>query len=97
MISSPVNRLNDERAMHERQDNDYQQTISALQKKIAEMIKQHTKAVDEIKRELHQERQSNQKQINARPISVPEFVQVDIALFSLTPSPSFSSDGSVRE
>ena len=40
------------------------------------MIKQHTKAMDEIKRELQHERLLAQKQLSARPISIPAFVQV---------------------
>jgi len=68
--------LNQERTLHAKQENEYQQTISSLQKKIADMIKQHTKAMDEIKRELHQERLSAQKLVTTRPICVPEYVQV---------------------
>jgi hypothetical protein len=70
--------LDRERAESVRQENDYQQTISSLQKKIAEMIKQHSKAMEEVKRELQHERLNTQKQLNARPISVPEFVQVSV-------------------
>ncbi len=69
-------RLNEERALHTKQENEYQQTISSLQKKIADMIKQHTKAMDEIKRDLNQERLSAQKRATTRPICVPEYVQV---------------------
>ena len=68
--------MNEERALHSKQENEYQQTISSLQKKIADMIKQHTKAMDEIKRDLNQERLSAQKRATARPICVPEYVQV---------------------
>lgn len=68
--------MNQERAIHAQQENEYQQTISSLQQKIADMIKQHTKAMDEIKRELHQERLSAQKLALKRPITVPEYVQV---------------------
>jgi hypothetical protein len=75
--------LNQERALHTKQENEYQQTISSLQKKIADMIKQHTKAMDEIKRELHQERLTAQKRVTSRPICVPEYVQV-LILFSLS-------------
>ncbi len=78
-----VYRLNQERALHAKQENEYQQTISSLQKKIADMIKQHTKAMDEIKRELHQERLTAQKRMTSRPICVPEYVQV-LILFSLS-------------
>jgi hypothetical protein len=70
--------LNQERIVHAKQENEYQQTISSLQKKIADMIKQHTKAMDEIKRELHQERLTAQKRVISRPICVPEYVQVFI-------------------
>ena len=73
--------MNQERALHTKQENEYQQTISSLQKKIADMIKQHTKATDEIKRELHQERLSAQERLTTRPICVPEYVQVCIHLF----------------
>lgn len=59
-----------------KEENEYQQTISSLQKKIADMIKQHTKAMDEIKRDLNQERLSAQKRQTSRPICVPEYVQV---------------------
>ena len=76
MLCSTDHRLNEERALHVKQENDYQQTISSLQKKIADVIKQHTKAMDEIKRELQQERLLAQKQLSARPISIPAFVQV---------------------
>jgi hypothetical protein len=69
--------LNSERTLHATHGNDYEQTISLLQKKIADMIKQHTKAIDEVKRELHHERLTIQKQLAARPITVPEYVQVD--------------------
>ena len=40
------------------------------------MIKQHTKAMDEIKRELHQERLKSTKRSVPIAIGVPEFVQV---------------------
>jgi hypothetical protein len=72
--------LNQERALHTKQENEYQQTISSLQKKIADMIKQHTKAMDEIKRDLHQERLSAQQRVTTRPICVPEYVQVFFTL-----------------
>ena len=68
--------MNQERALHTTQENEYQQTISSLQKKIADMIKQHTKAMDEIKHDLHQERLSAQQRVTVRPICVPEYVQV---------------------
>lgn len=68
-------RLNEERTLHGKQENEYQQTISSLQKKIADMIKQHTKAMDEIKRDLHQERLTAQKRVSTRPC-VPVYVQV---------------------
>ncbi|UJR09139.1 hypothetical protein I4U23_013386 [Adineta vaga] len=71
--------LTQERALHTKQENEYQETISSLQKKIADMIKQHTKATDEIKRELHQERVSAQERLTTRPISVPEYVQTDLS------------------
>ena len=45
------------------------------------MIKQHTKAMDEIKRELYQERLSTQKRITSRVICVPEYVQVRFIIF----------------
>lgn len=70
-------RLNHERNEHAQQENESQQMISSLQKKIAEMIKQHTKSMDEIKRELHQERLAMQKQLAIKPISIPQFVQVE--------------------
>ncbi|CAF1253495.1 unnamed protein product [Adineta steineri] len=72
--------LNQERQLHTKQENEYQQTISSLQKKIADMIKQHTKAMDEIKQDLHQERVSAQKRTTTRPICVPEYVQTDLSL-----------------
>ncbi len=75
-----IYRLNQERALHTKQENEYQQTISSLQKKIADMIKQHTKAMDEIKRDLHQERLSAQQRVTTRPICVPEYVQVFFTL-----------------
>lgn len=62
--------------MHAKQENEYQQTISSLQKKIADMIKQHTIVMDEIKHELLQERLSAQKRATTRSICVPEYVQV---------------------
>ncbi len=68
--------MNEERTLHAKQEIEYQQTISSLQKKIADMIKQHTKAMDEIKRDLNQERLSTQKRTTIRPICVPEYVQV---------------------
>ncbi|CAF1465550.1 unnamed protein product, partial [Adineta ricciae] len=71
--------LAQERALHAKQENEYQETISSLQKKIADMIKQHTKAMDEIKRELHQERLSTQERLTTRVISVPEYVQTDLS------------------
>ena len=40
------------------------------------MIKQHTKAIDEIKHELQYERSTNQKRLTFRPVSVPDFNQV---------------------
>jgi hypothetical protein len=41
------------------------------------MIKQHTKTIDETKREIQYERSTNQKRIlTSRPNSVPEFVHV---------------------
>lgn len=83
-------RLNEERALHAKQENEYQQTISCLQKKIADMIKQHTKAMDEIKRDLNQERLAAQKHLVNRPICVPEYVQVCTLPFALPPSPSMS-------
>jgi hypothetical protein len=69
--------LNQERIVHTSQEDEYQQTISSLQKKIADMIKLHTKAMDEIKRELNQERVTAQKRVATRPICVPEYVQVN--------------------
>ena len=72
--------LNEERTLHTKQENEYQQTISSLQKKIADMIKQHTKAMDEIKRDLNQERLEAQKRLIIRPITVPEYVQVMIII-----------------
>ncbi len=68
--------MNQERTVYTNQENEYQQTISSLQKKIADMIKLHTKAMDEIKRDLHQERVAAQKRVPTRPICVPEYVQV---------------------
>lgn len=46
------------------------------------MVKQHTKAMDEIKRELQQERLTNHKRITPRPISVQEFTPVFFQFFS---------------
>ena len=74
-------RLNEERIAHSKEENEYQQTISSLQKKIADMIKQHTKAMDEIKRDLNQERLTAQKRQTSRPICVPEYVQVSSSFF----------------
>ena len=71
-----MNRLNQERTLHTKQEFEYQQTISSLQKKIADMIKQHIETMDEVKRELHQERLKNQGRITPRPTSVPEFTPV---------------------
>jgi hypothetical protein len=68
--------LNQERVLYAKQENEYQQTISSLQNKIADMIKQHTKAMDEVKRELHQQRLTAQKRVPVTPVSVPEYVQV---------------------
>ena len=76
-------RLNEERLEHSKQENEYQQTISSLQKKIADMIKQHTKAMDEIKRDLNQERLAAQKRQTSRPICVPEYVQVSELISSI--------------
>ncbi|CAF1662881.1 unnamed protein product [Rotaria magnacalcarata] len=72
--------LNQERAVHAKQESEYQQTISSLQKKIADMIRQHTIVMDEIKRDLHQERLSAQKRASARSICVPEYVQTDVSI-----------------
>ncbi len=69
-------RLNNERAVHAQEVNEYQQTINSLQKKIADMNKQHAKAMDELK----YERLKYQKRIIPRPISVPEFPSVFIFL-----------------
>jgi len=46
------------------------------------MIKQHTKSMNEIKRELHQERLTNQNRSTPRPKSVPEFPSV-LLFFSI--------------
>ncbi|CAF0850375.1 unnamed protein product [Adineta ricciae] len=70
--------LNQERTLHTKQEFEYQQTISSLQKKIADMIKQHIESIDEVKRELHQERLKNQGRIIPRPTSVPEFAPMDL-------------------
>ena len=73
--------MNQERVLHTKQEFEYQQTISSLQRNIADMIRQHIEAVDEIKRQLHQERLINQKHMAPRPTSVPEFSQVFIQFF----------------
>ncbi|CAF1243822.1 unnamed protein product [Adineta ricciae] len=70
--------LDQERKLHTKQEFEYQQTISSLQKKIADMIKQHIESIDEVKRELHQERLKNQGRIIPRPTSVPEFTPMDL-------------------
>ena len=44
------------------------------------MLKQHTKAMDEVKWELNQERLAAQKRMVSKPICVPEFVQTDLAV-----------------
>lgn len=67
--------LTQERNQHAQQENDSQQMISSLQKKIAEMLKQHTKSMDEIKREL-----TAKKQLIVKPISIPQFVQTDLSI-----------------
>lgn len=83
---------------HGKAENEYQQTISSLQKKIADMIKQHTKAMDEIKRDLNQERLTAQKRQTSRPICVPEYVQVSHSSppISLSSYP-FLLDGSLSQ
>ncbi len=75
--------MNQERILHTKQEYEYQQTISSLQKRIADMIRQHLEAVDEIKRVLHQERLTNQIRVIPRPTSVPEFAQVIIPCFQI--------------
>ncbi|CAF4313542.1 unnamed protein product, partial [Adineta steineri] len=70
--------LNQERMLHAKQEHEYQQTISSLQKKIADMIKQHIEAVGEIKRELYHERSTNPGRMVPRPTSVPEFAENDL-------------------
>ncbi|CAF3549990.1 unnamed protein product [Adineta steineri] len=70
--------LNQERMLHAKQEYEYQQTISSLQKKIADMIKQHIEAVGEIKRELYHERSTNTRHMVPRPTSVPEFAENDL-------------------
>jgi hypothetical protein len=45
------------------------------------MMKQHTKAMDELKREPHQGQLASQKRVTIRPISVPEFAQVFVKSF----------------
>jgi len=72
--------INQERTSYSQQENEYQQTISSLQQKIADMLKQHTKAMDEVKWELNQERLAAQKRMVSKPICVPEFVQTDLAV-----------------
>ena len=66
-------RLNEERTINAEQENDYHLTVNSLQKKISDMIKQHNKSMDEVRRELQDERSVNHKQ---RPHSVPEFNSV---------------------
>lgn len=68
--------LNEERTVNAQKEHQFQQTISSLQKKIADMMNQHTKVVDEIRREFNQERLNFQKQQIVKPISMPQFVQV---------------------
>ena len=51
------------------------------------MTKQHTKAIDEFKYELQFERSTNQKRVQSRPISVPDFTQVCFPSFHLITIP----------
>ncbi|UJR37060.1 hypothetical protein I4U23_029765 [Adineta vaga] len=89
--------LNQERALHTKQEFEYQQTISSLQKKIADMIKQHIESVDEIKHELHQERLKNQERIVIpRPTSVPEFAHMNLPTYERKPEQSTTNTDRFR-
>jgi glucosamine 6-phosphate synthetase-like amidotransferase/phosphosugar isomerase protein len=69
-------RLSQERTIRIRQENEHQKTIDSLQRKISDIIKQYTKTIDELKRELENERLINQNHPTSRPTSVPDFTSV---------------------
>ncbi|CAF2874197.1 unnamed protein product [Rotaria sp. Silwood2] len=69
--------LNQERTLHAKQVNEFQQTISSLQEKIIDKSKQHTRSTNEIKLELPQERLTTQRRAISRPTSLAESAQTD--------------------
>lgn len=69
--------LNQERALRTRQENEYEQMIRSLQKKLTESTQSHYRTIEELKHDLQQERLLNQKYNANRPTSVPDFASVD--------------------
>ncbi|CAF4458742.1 unnamed protein product, partial [Rotaria sp. Silwood2] len=72
--------LNQERTLHAKQVNEFQQTISSLQEKIIDKSKQHTRSTNEIKLELPQERLTTQRRAISRPTSLAESAQVFLSI-----------------
>lgn len=82
--------LNQERTLRTRQENEYEQMIRSLQKKLIENSQCNSRTIEELKHDLEQERLLNQKYNADRPTSVPDFAAVhSIELIDLHSSRKF--------
>ncbi|CAM4901377.1 unnamed protein product [Rotaria socialis] len=77
LLEESNDKLNQERAVHAKQSNEYQQTVASLQAKMNDMLKRQAKPVDEIKHEYQHARVRHQRQVTPRPISTTESIQTN--------------------
>ncbi|CAM4776239.1 unnamed protein product [Rotaria magnacalcarata] len=77
LLEESNDKLNQERTVHAKQSNEYQQTVASLQAKMNDMLKHQAKPADEIKHEYQHERLRHQKQVTARPVSAAESIQTN--------------------